>query len=216
MKRVQQRDLVRRGYDEISRAYRNDEGCSSPAGAGDVKPYQAWIEELALLLRPGARVLDLGCGAGVPGTQLLVHAGLDVLGLDFSPLQIERARQLVPGAAFVEADMATWDSEAASFDAIVSFYALIHLPLMDQQELLPRVRHWLRPGGFFLAIVGHGRWTGVEDFFGTRMFWDHADAATYVEWFRQADLHPLWDRFIPEGQGGHVLVLAQAGGRSED
>jgi len=199
MEPVEQRNLVRRGFDAISRAYRDDEGHSNPATAEDVTRYRAWVEELTRQLKPPARVLDLGCGAGVPGTKLLVDTGFDVVGLDFSHVQIQRARQLVRGGAFVEADMATWDCDPASFDAVVSFYAVIHLPLKDQQELFPRIRRWLRPGGFFLVIVGHDHWSGVEDYLGAPMFWDHADSATYLDWLKQADFNPLWHRFEQEG-----------------
>jgi len=60
-----------------------------------------------------------------------------------------------------------------------------------------------------LAIVGFQRWTGVEDYMGAPMFWDHADTDTYVAWLGQAGLPPVWHRFIPEGASGHTLVLAQ-------
>ena len=93
---------------------------------------------------------------------------------------------------------------------MVSFYALIHVPLADQQALFPRVRKWIRPGGYFLAIVGAGRWTGTEQYLGADMFWDHADTATYLRWLSEARLTPIWDRYVPEGDSGHSLILAQA------
>jgi SAM-dependent methyltransferase len=209
--RASRRDLVRRGYDSISRAYRDDEGRSNP-GKPDERTdhYDGWIDALAKLLTPRARVLDLGCGAGVPATKLLTERNFDVLGLDISAVQIERARHLVPGATFEQADMATWEHEPASFDAVVSFYALIHVPLQDQLNLLPKIRRWLRPAGYLLAIVGAERWTGIEEYLGAAMFWDHADRETYLAWLTEAGLAPVWDRFVPAGSVGHTLVLAQA------
>jgi SAM-dependent methyltransferase len=204
------RDLVRRGYDAISRAYRDDEGRASPSNDEDTDRYEGWVDELAQLIRPRSRVLDLGCGAGVPATKLLTEKNFDVLGVDISAVQIERARQLVPGATFEHADMVTWEHAPASFDAVVSFYALIHVPLQDQRNLLPKIRRWLRAGGYLLAIVGFERWTGIEDYLGAAMFWDHADRETYLAWLTEAGLAPLWDRFVPEGNVGHTLVLAQA------
>jgi hypothetical protein len=79
-----------------------------------------------------------------------------------------------------------------------------------QRALFARVRDWLRPGGYFLAIVGAGRWTGTEEYLGADMFWDHADTATYLRWLPESRLTPIWDRHIPEGDGGHGLILAQA------
>jgi SAM-dependent methyltransferase len=139
----------------------------------------------------------------------LVAHGFDVTGVDISGVQVERARRLVPDARFEQADMVTWSPERP-FDAIVSLYALIHVPLEDQLLLIPRLRSWLTPGGYVLGIVGVGAWTGVEDYFGADMFWDHADTASYLAWFAQAGLRPVWDGFVPEGDHGHTLVLARA------
>ena len=204
-----QRELVRRGYDAISHAYRGDDG--SPAGttAEETGRYAGWLAELADHLGEGASVLDLGCGAGVPAARWLVDAGFVATGVDISEVQIERARRLVPEASFVRADLAAFDAADASVDAVVSLYALIHVPLVDQRRLLPRVHRWLRPGGLLLAIVGHERWSGVEDYHGAPMFWDHADAGTYLRWLEADGFAIVWSRFVPEGASGHELVLAR-------
>jgi SAM-dependent methyltransferase len=208
--RGRQRELVRRGYDAISLAYRSDDGTAAVSSAEDVSRYAGWVAELAGRLRSGARVVDLGCGAGIPATRELAGHGLRVLGVDFSAVQIRRAQQLVRAARFVQADMTAFGLQPGSVDAVVSFYALIHVPLADQQALFPRVRAWIRPGGYFLAIVGASRWTGTEPYLGADMFWDHADTETYLSWLRAAQFTPLWDRYIPEGDSGHSLILAQA------
>ena len=208
--RARQRDLVRRGYDAVSEAYRDDQGQAGRA-AEDTGRYAEWVASLAGQLRPGARVLDLGCGNGIPATRELCDQGLQVIGVDFSAVQLRRARELVPAARLVQADMATLSFAPASLDAVVSFYALIHVPLADQRTLFPRIRRWLRPDGLFLAIVGAQPWTGTEQFLGADMFWEHAGVDSYRSWLADAGLIPLWDRFVPEGNSGHSLILARAG-----
>jgi cyclopropane fatty-acyl-phospholipid synthase-like methyltransferase len=208
--RARQRDLVRRGYDAISLAYRGDDGRAHGTSAADASRYAGWAADLAALLRPGARVVDLGCGAGIPATRELAARGLQVLGVDFSAAQLRRARRLVPAARLIQADMTALQLRPASTDAVVSFYALIHVPVADQQALFLRIRDWLRPGGYFLAIVGATRWTGTARYHGADMFWDHADTGTYLQWFEAARLTPLWHRYVPEGDSGHTLILARA------
>lgn len=208
--RAAQRDLVRRGYDAISAAYRSDDGQAAASSAEDVSRYDHWAAELAELLPAGATVADLGCGIGLPATRALTGRRLRVVGVDFSAVQLARARHLVPDARLVRADMTALHLRPACLDAVTSFYALIHVPLADQQALFPRIRGWLRPGGYLLAITGAQRWTGTEPYLGADMFWDHADTATYLSWLTAARLTPVWDRYIPEGASGHSLILARA------
>jgi cyclopropane fatty-acyl-phospholipid synthase-like methyltransferase len=208
--RAIQRDLVRRGYDAISAAYRSDDGQPAPSSAEDVSRYAGWAAELADLLPVGATVADLGCGIGLPGTRALIERRLRVIGIDFSEVQLARARRLVPAAGLVQADMTALHLRPASLDAVVSFYALIHVPLEDQRDLFPRIRSWLRRGGYLLAITGARRWTGTDTYLGAEMFWDIADTATYLRWLTAARLEPLWHRYVPEGDSGHSLILARA------
>jgi SAM-dependent methyltransferase len=134
-----------------------------------------------------------------------------VTGVDFSETQIERARALVPTGDFLCQDIAAAQFPAASFAAIVSFFALIHLPLAEQPALFPRLFSWLRPGGHLMITVGHSAWTGFEDdWYGAPMYWSHADESTYVSWLRDAGFTLLRNEFIPEGDGGHALLLARS------
>lgn len=190
--------LVRIGYDDISSAYRADDEM--------IDEYREWIDELALA--PGARVLDVGCGCGIPADRLLVDRGAEVLGVDFSDEQIRRARELVPEARFECADIADWEAPDDAFDVVVSFYALIHVPRDVQRALAPRLARWLRPGGELLATIGSADWTGIEDYLGQPMFWDHADPDTTIGWLEAAGFEIRSRRFVPEGDSGHELVHA--------
>ena len=81
----------------------------------------------------GLRLLHLQCHFGLD-TLTWAGAGAEVTGLDFSAAAIDAARELAEQAGlggratFVCADMVVWDCPASSFDAIISLYALIHVP----------------------------------------------------------------------------------------
>ena len=195
--------LVREGYNQISRNYRGDDFDFAASG------YSPSLADLEAHLKPGSRILDLGCGNGVPVARHLASAH-EVTGLDISEVQIGRAEVLVPHARFLCADMMAEEFPNASFDAIVSFFAIIHVPVVEQYLLFRRLAAWLTSGGYLLVSVGLEAWTGTkDDWHGGRMYWSHADAATYRTWLDGLGLSVFSERFLPEGAGGHPVLLAQ-------
>jgi len=196
--------MVRRGYDALSYHYRADD-----AGEGRYAP---WLADLVARLPTGAAVLDVGCGCGVPVARSLTAAGHAVTGVDISEVQVERARRLVPSATFLVGDVADSVFPAASFDAVVCLYSLIHMPLDGQSRLLASVASWLRPGGWLLVTTGWTAWTGTEEnWLGgpAAMWWSHADAATYRRWLLESGLEIAAQEFVPEGGSGHALFWAR-------
>jgi len=205
---VDPKTTVQRGYDLVSRTYRADDA--------DDGMYADWLDVMENRIDAGSSVLDLGCGCGVPVARRLARR-YAVTGIDLSPVQIERARRLVPSATFICVDMTAAKFPDESFSAITCLFALIHLPLAEQPTLLGNVRRWLRPGGLFFATVGHQAWTGLEKNWlgveGGDMWWSHADADTYRRWLADAGLQIELETFIPEGAGGHTFMLATRRGR---
>lgn len=201
-----QKGIVRRGYDRVSFAYRSDH---TPNDYGE---YAAWVDLLTERLPERSCVLDLGCGCGLPATKLLA-SHFDVTGVDFSEVQIRRAKRLVPSARFLCADISNISFPLESYDGVVSFYTIIHMPLEEHPGLFQRIAGWLKPGGYLLAVVGHDAWTGTDEKYlgveGGKMCWSQADEATNLRWIREAGLHVHWTRFVPEGESGHTLVFAQ-------
>lgn len=203
------KDIVRKGYDKISYAYRADEEDES------AKQYHAWLDEMLphLIGAEGQRpvVLDLGCGCGIPVAKRLAST-CEVIGVDISEVQIERARKLVPEANFICSDMSALAFAPRQFDAVVAFYSIIHVPLEEQPELFRKIAGWLKPGGLFMATLGSKAWTGTEDNWlnaGATMYWSHTGEETYKQWLAEPGFAVLWTRFVPEGDGGHLLVLVR-------
>ena len=203
------KDIVREGYNRVSFAYREDNPDKSKES---FQNYKAWTDEIAEYLNEGDSVLDLGCGCGVPSTKLLSEK-FDITGADISPVQIDRARKLVQNAKFICGDMCQLEFQTEQFDAIVCFYAIIHVPVAEQKKLLSSIWGWLKPSGNFLFSAGESQWTGEEkDWLGVKnssMYWSHADRNTYIQWLKEIGFTIVWDRFVPEDKSGHSLILAR-------
>jgi ubiquinone/menaquinone biosynthesis C-methylase UbiE len=201
----QPRGVVRRGYDHVADAYL----AARPGASADV----GLLRELLSRLGPRGRVLDAGCGAGVPVTQVLTAAGHAVAGLDCSTRQLALARTRVPAAAPVQGDLGALPFRAEQFDAVVSFYAIIHVPRRDHPAVFAECHRVLRPGGLALLCLGARDVPEDHDpasWLGTPMYWSHYDAATNLELLRAAHLDVIDDRMIddPMGHGEHLFAFA--------
>ncbi len=203
--------LVREGWDRASLCYRPAASAETDVFGHRSEEYRRWLAPLFDHLVQNDRVLDLGCGCGVPAAALLAEP-FDVTGVDLSDVQITRARQLVPRATFLREDMTRVEFPPSSFRGVVCLYSLIHVPLAAQRPLLARIREWLCPKGWFIVITGHEAYEGTEaDWLGSgaTMFWSHADAATYRAWIQDAGFAIVDQTFVPEGKGGHELFRAR-------
>jgi ubiquinone/menaquinone biosynthesis C-methylase UbiE len=173
---------VEEGYDRMAESYLATKNADDPTTL-------AALEELTRDLPPGAAVLDLGCGAGVPVTRWLADRRFAVTGVDFSARQLELARRLVPAADFIRADLTALNLPPGSFDAVVAFYSIIHVPRTEHPGLLKDIHRWLKPGGAFLAAWALGAWEGEEsdwEGWGAAMRWSHYDGETNLKMLREA------------------------------
>jgi cyclopropane fatty-acyl-phospholipid synthase-like methyltransferase len=199
---------VERGYDRCSEIYTATRDTDPP-------------DDLSLLtgrLADGAEVLDVGCGSGIPITRALAER-FAVTGVDISAGQIRRASANVPTANLIHGDIMAAEFPAASFDAIVGFYAIFHLPREEHAELFRRMHSWLRRGGYLLATLAEeGEPThSEEDFFGTTMWWSFFGLPEYTRilettGFRILETVTLGHGFDDKWKGPeerHPLVLAQ-------
>jgi len=108
-------------------------------------------------LPAGSRVLDLGCGTGVPTTRQMTDAGFEVVGIDLSRRMVQLAREYVPAATFHQLDIADLrpggPHDLGRFDAVAAFFSLLMLPRVEIPLALQTVRHLLVPGGLFVLSM---------------------------------------------------------------
>ena len=127
--------------------------------------------ELLALLPGRPDVLELGVGAGVRSTRMFAERGR-LTGVDISAEQLRRAHERIPTATLLQSDFTELRLDDESFDAVVAFYVLNHVPRAELGPLIARVAGWLRHGGYVLATFPtsdnpgwRGEWLGVEMFF---------------------------------------------------
>jgi ubiquinone/menaquinone biosynthesis C-methylase UbiE len=175
-----------------------------------------WRDELALRLDEGARILELGCGAGIPDAKALA-ARFRVTGVDISPEQIRRARTNVPDVEFLVGDITALEVEPASYDAVASFYAFNHIPRELLAGLLADIHRWLRPAGLLLTVFAttdEESWMG--EWLGTTMFFSSFTPDTNRRLLADAGFEILLDEIVtmlepsPDGgEGQWQWVLAR-------
>lgn len=101
-------------------------------------------------VKPGERILDLGCGTGYLASQIKVQGGI-VTGADASPEMIAKAKKEYPDVDFVVADGTNFHFDEP-FDAVFS-NATLHW-IKDADAVIGNVYKSLKPGGRFVAEMG--------------------------------------------------------------
>ena len=118
----------------------------------------------AVDLKPGERVLDVGCGAGATTIEAADRVGPEgwVCGIDLSPEMIDAARErsAAPNLDWVVADAVEYDFPMEGFDAIISRFGIMFFS--DPERAFRRLNAACRPGGRLVASV-----------------WPHRDRAPY-------------------------------------
>ncbi len=161
-------DAVRKAYNQIcTQWYEFRRKCS----------VNACIAEFAKLLKPGSKILDIGCGTGYPVAAWLDGHGFEVTGIDISEKMIEKAKTLsLIHACFFVQDFLDLKTEE-KFDAVIAFDSLWHIEYSRQRELYGRVAALMNPGGFFLFTHGKrdGEVTGIM--YETEFYYSALDRA---------------------------------------
>ena len=201
--------IVEQGYDVIADRFAD----WRDRIVGD--PRRRWADELVSRLSDGGRLLELGCGAGVPDTQALAER-FRVTGVDISGEQIRRARENVPTAEFIQGDFTSLDLQPCSFEAVAAFYSFNHVPRDLLAQVFTRVHTWLTPGGLFLTALGTSdtdSWTGK--WLGTTMFFSSFPPEANRRLLREAGFELLLDEVgtmlepEPDGEATFQWVLAR-------
>lgn len=190
--------LVEQGYDKVALDYARLEGETE-------WPRMRWLGKMLRKLEPGSSVLDLGCGSGDPADVEIAREH-QATGVDISQVQIDLARRNVPAGNFIHGDAGSVEFPAASFDAVVSFYALEHIPRQEHETILRRIHRWLRPRGFLLICLEAGDAEGmIGQWLGVPMYFSCFDPETVKRLVAEAGFEILETEIESQVEQGHAI-----------
>ncbi|KIJ98782.1 hypothetical protein K443DRAFT_133298 [Laccaria amethystina LaAM-08-1] len=118
-----------------------------------------------MTLRPGMRVLDVGCGVGGPAREIAQFSDCTIVGLNNNDFQIQRARKYTKKAGlenqvtFAKGDFMKLSEQFGenSFDAVYAIEATVHAPTWE--GVYGEIFKVLKPGGVF----GVYEWAMTDD-----------------------------------------------------
>jgi ubiquinone/menaquinone biosynthesis C-methylase UbiE len=190
--------VVESGYDKVAHDYARLQGEAE-------WPRMRWLRRLLSELEPGSSVLDLGCGSGDPA-DIEIAREHQVTGVDISQAQINLACHNIPAGHFVHGDAGSVEFPAASFDAVVSFYTLEHIPREEHETILRRIHHWLRPGGLLLISLEAGEAEGViSRWWGVPMYFSCFDPETVEQLVNKAGFEIIETGIETQVEQGTVI-----------
>ena len=191
------------GYEGAAAEFLSGRGCA-PSTAVGTRQVRDWARRLT----PGAAVIDLGCGSGLPITKALVNECPDVYGIDASPSLVEAFRHNLPGIPVACESVADSLFFNRMFDGVVAWGLMFLLLPEGQQSLIQRMADILVPGGRLLftapvnALVWNDAMTGLES--------RSLGAAEYRRLLLAAGL-PVGNEFEDEGRNHYFEAIKRTG-----
>lgn len=129
---------------------------AGPTQFGNLEANLRFIEATGAL-RPGVRILEIGCGTGTLLSRLR-HQGYDAQGIDVNARLLDEARRWHGNLPIQQVQGTVLPFPDGTFDIVMSFDVFEHIP--DSDAHLREVRRVLRAGGRYL-IQTPNKWTNV-------------------------------------------------------
>lgn len=169
-----------------------------------------YLEKFIKLVEKRRTVLDIGCGTGKPVDAFLVKNGYAVNGIDISEQMIELAKKNVPQAFYEVQGISDLKEGEYCVDGIVSFYAILHTPREQYQELFEKFVSFMPNGGALLVTLSAGEREGPEDdFHGVKIFWSHYAAEKNKEMVENAGFKIVLNGADTSNRERHQVIIAK-------
>ncbi|UCE37105.1 MAG: class I SAM-dependent methyltransferase [Thermoplasmata archaeon] len=139
------------------------------------------LKRFTELIPQKGKILDAGCGTGLPTTRYLIENGYEVIGIDFSDEMLRLAKENVPDAVFIKQNIIDLDFPDNFFDGLISLYVIIHISREKHRGLFQQFHEILKPGGILLVTMGSMELEETGEFLGEEMYWSHYNPKTSLK-----------------------------------
>lgn len=204
MEKITPEEIGKR-YDRIASAYAKNR--STTIGLD-------YLEKFLILLestkgnRSTVSILDIGCGTGLPLTKQLVLSGAKVTGVDVSFEMLEKAKVNVPEASFIEGDILTIRFNE-TYDGILAWDSLFHLPLDQQKQAIRKIASLLNPKGVLLFTAGGNAGELRSTMFDTEFYYSSLSSKEYESILSEENCRLILNEIDDPRSKGHRVIFCQ-------
>ena len=182
---------------------------------------QSWLDRFCEKLSNNAKVLDLGCGSGVPIARYLSEKGCAITGVDSSEVMLEMAQQNFPVEKYpnhrwilgdmrnVQLNENVSHNTDSIFDGILAWDSFFHLTADDQRQMFTQFQRFSKIGTMLMFTSGPSDGEAIGEMFGEALYHASLSPDEYRELLAQHDFQVV--EMVAEDPDctGHTVWLAQ-------
>ncbi len=194
--------------DKVYRSYEKIADWFDSVRMQDLSFEKPYLDMVTTHIKPNGKILDLGCGTGLPVAKYFVDAGFQVTGIDGSQNMIEKAKRYVPKATFYVQDMRHLCLEE-KFDAIVLWHSFFHLPADDQKLMFAVLEKHMNPAGILLFTSGHEAGEVWSDNGGENLYHASLSTSEYKELLEKYNFEVITHKIEDANCGDATVWVAK-------
>ncbi|EKO3410948.1 class I SAM-dependent methyltransferase [Vibrio fluvialis] len=167
-------------------------------------PDLALFELFRCYIPPQGRVLDLGCGHGIPIAAMMTERGFTLTGVDRSERLLRLARRAMPQQEWIQSELESFEP-VGHYHGVIIWDSMFHLPRHEHLTLLGKVFEALEPEGVVILSSG-GSDTDLPPFtdimLGHEFFYDAFPVPVLLRHCREMGFRILRHELVNEPDGG--------------
>lgn len=169
---------------------------------------QPWLDRFLSLVPATGRILDIGCGNGMPIAAYFTQRGFDVMGIDSSQSMIDACQKKLPHEQWRVMDMRTL-ALSEMFDGLIAWDSFFHLPRDDQRRMFTIFAAHAKSKAILMFTSGTSDGEAIGMFQGEPLYHSSLAPTEYRQLLHENGFDVLKTVFEDPECGGRTVWLAQ-------